>query len=228
MRLKVTGWVLLLALVAFFLLGGGEAVMDKIVNGNRVGPKTALRDDGLVDADPQELADEADLDLDTYALARALVSEHGWDPDPYLVAVGWAIKNKAYERGVSVFRQLTDGAGDAGDGMFGEQKASAGTKYASTAQDPSDRHVRVAQQVMLGELGDPTTGATHFFSPKAQDALEARAEAGDARYAKYLGKTAASVDAKWRAPGGLYPAGAAAVVPPGIDANVLTLYRRLA
>jgi hypothetical protein len=220
--------LLLVAVLVVVLLLGGPTIVDKIINGSRVGPRTSLRADGLVDEDPQELANVAELPLDSYALARALASEHGQDPDVYCEAVAWAIRNKAAERGVSVFRQLTDGAGTAGDGMFGEQKASAGTKYASTAVDPSDRHARIGSGVIAAEpYADITHGATHFFSPRTQDTLAERAAEGDERYAKYLGRDASSVDASWRAPGGLYPQGAAPVVPAGIDPDRLTLYRRL-
>jgi hypothetical protein len=221
------GAIVVVVLVLLLLLGG-ESVVSRIVNGARVGPKTELRDDGLVDGDPFALADAAGMEPNAYALARCLASEHGQDGDPYLVAVAWAVRNKADERGVTVIQLLTDGAGTAGDGMFGEQKAAAGTKYASTKVDPSDRHARVAATVIAADdpSSDPTRGATHFYSPKAQDALAARAAAGDERYVKYLGRDAAAIDASWRAPGGLYASGAVAVVPPGIDARTLTLYRR--
>lgn len=222
------GAIVVVVLVLLLLLGG-ETVMSRIVNGARVGPQTELRDDGLVDGDPFALADAAGMEPNAYALARCLASEHGQDGDPYLVAVAWAVRNKAAERGVTVIQLLTDGAGTAGDGMFGDQKAAAGTKYASTKVDPSDRHARVAATVIAADpASDPTAGATHFYSPKAQDALAAKAAAGDARYAKYSGRDAATIDASWRAPGGLYANGAVAVVPPGIDARTLTLYRRAA
>lgn len=218
--MRGAGIIVVVVLVLVLLLGG-PMVADSIVNGSRVGPKTAVGADGLVDGIPDELASAAGLDVDTYALARALVSEHGWDPDAYLTAIAWAMRNKAEERGVSLVRLLTDGAGTAGDGRFGRQNAPAGTKYASTQTDPSERHVRIAAEVIVAPVSlDPTRGATHFFSPRTQDALAAKGAAGYTR-------TAAQVDADWRAPGGLYAAGAAPVVPPGIDPGRLTLYRRL-
>lgn len=219
------GAIVVVVLVVLLLVGG-ETVVSRIVNGPRVGPRTELRADGLVDGDPFALAEAARMDPNAYALARCLASEHGQDADPYLVAVACAVVNKAAERGVTVIQLLTDGAGLAGDGMFGEQKAAAGTKYAATGVDPSERHARVASLVIAGELGDPTGGATHFYSPAAQDKLAAKAAAGDTRYAKYLGKDAAYIDRSWRAPGGLYASGAVPVVPPGVNARTLTLYRR--
>jgi len=225
----VTPGAIVVVVVLALLLLGGDEVVSRVINGARVGPRTQLTDDGLVDGDPFALAEAAGLDPNTYALARALASEHGQDPDPYLEAVAWAIRNKAVERRVTLIQLLTDGAGTAGDGWFGEQKASAGTKYASTKVDPSERHARVAVAVSSADPAlDPTRGATHFFSPAAQDSLAARAASGDPAWAKYLGKTAAVVDAAWRAPGGLYAAGAYAVVPAGIDPRRLTLYRRIA
>lgn len=216
---------LIFAVVLLLLLEGG-AVVDRVVNGARVGPRTVVRDDGLVDGDPLELATQAGLDLETYALARCLASEHGLAADAYLTAVGWAVRNKAAERGVRISRLLTDGAGTTGDGYFGEQKAAAGTKYASTRVDPDERHVRVAATVTASAV-DPTGGATHFFSPRAQDALAARAET-DPDYAKYAGHDAAYIEARWSAPGGLYAEGADMVVPPGVDPRVLALFRRRA
>lgn len=210
------------------LFAGGPAVVARVVNGKRVGPKTTVGADGLVTESPHALARAAGLDVHTYALARALSSEHGSDPDPYLRAVAWAIRNKAIERRVTVLELLTEGRGTAGDGWFGEQKASAGVKYASTRADPSERHARIAAEVLAAmQSSDPTFGATHFFSPRAADALAAKA-GSDPRFAKYAGNTAAAVDAKWRAPGGLYPSGAGSVVPAGVDPQRLTLYRRLA
>jgi hypothetical protein len=220
------GTIVVLVLVLLVFLVGGEAVIDRVVNGARVGPKTVVRDDGLIEDAPEDLAYAAGLDLETYALARCLASEHGQDPDVYLYVVAWAVRNKAIERGVKISRLLTDGAGTIGDGYFGEQKAAAGTKYASTRADPSERHVRFASTVTAAlQSSDPTAGATHFYSPRAQDALAARAAAGDARYQKYLGKDADYIDASWSAPGGLYAGGAVPVVPPGIDARILTLWR---
>jgi hypothetical protein len=218
--------IVVVAIVLLLFLLGGEAVIDRVVNGPRVGPKTVVADDGLINEAPADLAYAAGLDLETYALARCLASEHGQDPDVYLYVVAWAVRNRAIERGVKISRLLTDGSGTNGDGYFGEQKAAAGTKYASTIVDPCERHARIAATVSASSQdSDPTAGATHFFSPKAQDALAARAAAGDARYAKYLGKDAAFIDASWSAPGGLYAGGAVPVVPPGIDSRILTLWR---
>ncbi len=215
--------VLVLFLAVVFL---GEPVLERAVNGRRVGPMTKPGPDGIIRTDPAALARAAGLEVNVYALARSLSSEHGRDGDSYLRAVAWATRNKARERGITILQLLTDGKGVAGDGFFGEQKAAAGTKYASTQLDPYERHVRIALEVMGAPLSaDPTRGATHYYSPRASDQLAARAET-DPNYAKYRGNTAAVVDARWRAPGGLYPEGAVPVVPPGVNPRQLTLYRR--
>jgi hypothetical protein len=221
------GAVLVVVLLALLVLLGGDDVIDRVVNGPRVGPDTTVGDDGLVEGDPFELAAAAGLDPNTYALARCLASEHPNDPDVYLSCVAWAVRNKAIESGKTIVWLLTDGSGTSGDGWFGEQKAAAGTKYASTRADPHERHARVAVAVTAAPQSiDPTGGAAHFYSPKAQDWLAARAAEGDERYAKYVGKDAAFIAASWRSPGKLYPEGAVAVVPPGVDGRVLTLFRR--
>jgi hypothetical protein len=222
------GALLVLVLVALLLLGGPAAVVDRVVNGGRVGPKTTVQPDGLIADDPYLLALEAGYDLEVYALMRCLASEHGNDPEIYLRCVAWAVRNKAAEDQRSIFALLTDGKGAGGDFFFGEQKAAAGTKYASTRADPLERHAMVAQEVVAApDYLDPTGGATHFFSPKAQDALAAKAAAGDERYQKYLGKDAAFIFASWTARG-LYSSGAEPVIPEGIDGQRLTLFRRLA
>lgn len=221
------GALLVLVLVALLFFGGPAAVVDRVVNGGRVGPKTTLGADGLVEEDPGWLAFESGYDLEVYALARCLASEHANDPDVYLRCVAWAVRNKAAEGNRSLFALLTDGKGEAGDWRFGEQKAAAGTKYASTRADPLERHAQIAAEVVAAQpWEDPTRGATHFFSPKAQDALAAKAAAGDERFAKYLGKDSAFILASWTGTG-LYPGGAEAVIPDGIDPRTLTLFRRL-
>jgi hypothetical protein len=215
----------ILLVVLFLVMAVGPEVAERLSNGAIVGRTTTPDAEGIIWTPPLELAAAADVDVETYALARCLASEHAADPTPYLRAVGWAVKNKARERRVSLLVQLTDGAGERGDGYFGEQKAKAGTKYASTARDPHERHIEVAREIVYEAIPDFTGGATHFFSPRAQDQLAAKAAAGDERYAKYLGKDAAFIFASWSAKG-LYPGGAVAVVPPGIDGNRLTLWRR--
>jgi hypothetical protein len=133
--------------------------------------------------------------------------------------VAWAIRNYAAERGQTVAAVLLAGNG-ASFGHFGAQNAAAGGKYASTQQDPRQRHVKVASAVLAApKLMDPTGGATHFFSPAAQDALAARSASGYTR-------GAADTIATWTAPGYFYPSGAELIVPPGIDGNRLSLFRR--
>lgn len=216
---------LALLVLVWLAPGGGDLVQDAIdtvagpiINGPVVGPTTTTGADGIVPDDPAGLAAAAGLDIETYSLARALMSEHGQDPDAYLVAAGWAIKNYAAEQGRTITALLTDGRGTAGDGRYGKQSAAAGIKYADTHQDPHDRHVRIAGEITAGERSDPTGGATHFFSPKAQDALHGR----DAT----TWKPAADLLASWTAPYGLYPDGAHVVAVAGVDPYRLTLLAR--
>lgn len=218
--------LVVLLLVVFAGAGGGGAVaglVDQvtgpIINGARVGPATTVGTDGIIPDDPATLAAAAGLDIETYSLARCLMSEHGTDPDPYLVAAGWAVANYARERGSTITGILLDGAGTAGDGRYGRQSASAGAKYAATDQDPRERHARIAGEILSGELADPTGGATHFFSPRTQDALNERDST------KW--PPAATILSTWTAPGGkLYAEGAHIVPVSGVDPYRLTLLAR--
>ena len=203
--------VILAALLLFLLGGGGDEIVERIANGALVGPATTLDADGEVDADPGALAQTAGYPLEEYSVARVLMSEVGGQDNAYLHAVAWVLRNKAAEGGSTITELVT-----APSGLYGHQNAGTGAKFVASGQDPRERHAEEAHLVMSGQVPDPTGGATHFFSPRTQDAIAARDG----------GKTAADIFAAWAAPGGLYPEGAVAFVPEGIDGDVLTLWRR--
>ena len=189
--------------------------------GPRRGPRTTPDGLGVIREDPRSLADSAAVDLDGYALARALASEEGQSPAPYKVAVAWAIRN---ESGGRVADKVLAGHGDS-QGFFARQNARYLTgavladgspetahagKYVSTALDPHEDDVAIATAVLLGELVDPTSGATNFFNPGLQDDLY---ETGRSD------KPADAIDSAWRARG-LTP-----VAVEGIDDSKLRFYR---
>lgn len=219
MRGRLAVVVLVVAIAAFLLSGGAEEVKSRVSSGSVVGRRTKADARGIILDDPRALAAEAGLDLETYALARMIASEHGSDPDVYCEAVAWAIRNKARERKTTIFGLLTERRGTAADGLFGEQGAEGLEAYASTIRDPRTRHEAIAKRVVAApQSQDITGGATHFFSPQTQDWGYARG--------KYS-KSAAQVDASWRSTG-LYSSGAVPVAVAGIDPRTLTLYRRAA
>jgi hypothetical protein len=208
-------------------LGKGASVIapgikGRILNGPIAGRATTINPEtGLISVGPGTLASEAKLDLDVYSLARMMSSEHGNQADAYLVAVGWAVRNEAKRKGITITKLVTDGAGGGGSGYYGQQKAKAGIKYVSTAIDPRKRHVDVALKVRgAPSSADPTGGATNFYSPKAQDALAKKAAEGDPRYVKYAGKDAAAIEKSWSGRGLQH-----AKTPAGVDPRELTLWR---
>lgn len=163
--------VALLALAALFLGGGGAAVVVAVKKGKRVTNAPAGAD-GLVRVPPDELARQAGVSLDVYALARMLRSEHGSEGERVKIAVGWAAVNQARASGVSISRLLLRGTAKGGsDGLFGAQNVG---KYASTRNDPHTDDVEIARKVLSRAVADPTGGATQFDSPKAQRALVAK------------------------------------------------------
>lgn len=162
-------WIWIIAVAAVLaLLGGGnpaEGVVTALAlatRGPRLTHAPSADDSGIVDADPQALADEAGLSLEAYALARAISSEEGNSSTTTQAAVAWAIKNAAARGGRGIFEQLCRLTG-----YFGSQVAN---KYASTARDPYDRDGQIALQVLDGTIPDSTGGATNFDRPAGENA----------------------------------------------------------
>lgn len=213
--------VLLLALGGLIVAStAGLSIADFIGTlkgrGSRVGPATKLNALGVVEGDPEMQAAGAGLDLATYALARMISSEEGNSDYVQKVAVGWAAWNA---HGRSLGAVLIGGKGDADEhfkaqgyrytsGPGATAKAAA---YASTAQDPREDDVRIAQAIVGGAIPDLTGGATNFFRPGLQDEQFA---AGD------VSRSGADVIAEWTA-GGL-----ARVDVPGIDPAELVFFKQ--
>lgn len=209
---------ILLAVGAAVLIGHDTGVVDDVLGtitgrGGRVGPHASPNGLGIIEEDPEALAAAAGLDLTTYALARMISSEEGTSALPYKVAVGWAAWNTF---GPGVADGLLAGKGDA-DGHFKAQAyrwtsapgvTSAAGAYASTAQDPHEDDVKIAQGIIGGTVPDPTGGATNFFRPGLQDKEYAAGK---------VSRDGATVLADWHA-GGL------SVVPvPGVADDLVFL-----
>jgi len=140
--------------------------------GTRVGPATSAtpQPNGgkkVLTAPAAALAAQAGLPADVYTLARLFASEGvGGGQNEALVHTlqGLAVLNEARRRKVSITQLL------APDGYYATQTG----RYAATNFDPKAWQVELARLLLTGAVPDITDGAIHFFSPRAQVALNAR------------------------------------------------------
>ena len=128
---------------------------------------------GIVNDDPQTLADAAGVDLDTYSLARVGQSEEGISSDRAKIAVMYACKNHADRTGKSITEIVTQGNPKRSDyasanGHYGRQGIHP---YCTTIAAPTANTIALAQSVMDGTATDETQGAQWWDNPLAQDAL---------------------------------------------------------
>jgi len=172
---------------------GLAALMVVKVAGPSLSEPTELDDDGvvcvrndvleLVQADPEALARGRGVaDPNAYALARVIRSEVGGAPLIAQIGVAWTVLNHARDVGRSVLAvvtRATNKAGDAvGDGFFGTQGGSGGTRYVSSSQDPTDDDLAIAAGAIAGDPADPTGGAVNFDSPASYGVQAGTAAAG--------------------------------------------------
>jgi hypothetical protein len=217
-------------LVAFFFFGA-PAVKRAIVNLKVVGDNPSEDDRGVIVTAPAALlasvnlalaktGSQARIDLNVYALARALRSEHGGEPASVRAWVAWAIRNGAQQSKVSVFEKLTRSRSPSTSGLFARQRSDA--RFAATNRGPTVEDVTIARAVMAAaQSADPTRGSTNFFSPKAQNALFARAQAGDPAIAGRITRDADDQRKKWLADG-LISRGA----PPGASRDDVEFFAK--
>ena len=220
---------LVIALVVVLTVGvaAGPKVVEMIRNVKVLGMNTPEDANGGILVNPSVILESvnaalkqmgrAPIDLDTLALARALRSEHGSESRATREWVGWAIKNSA--RGGSLFKRLTTSRNPTYSGFFARQRTDA--RYAATNQAARVDDIEVAILVVKGTK-DPTNGATNFFSPKAQDALFARAQAGD-HSARLIKRDGDAQRAKWISEG-LVSKGS----PPGVDPRTVEFFGKVA
>lgn len=156
-----------------------------ITRGARVTRCPYDKDTGLVPCDPHQLAAQAGVSDEVYALARAVSSEEGGSTNTTKAIVAWAIKNEAARRGSSVFSLVTHAKLPSHSGVYGTQRnieqGTAGyngsDRYCSTAQDPYDDDIAVATGVLDGTIPDVTGGANQFDRPSGEsnpDAVAAK------------------------------------------------------
>jgi len=176
-------WIVIAVVVLYVLyegdgdpLDGLSIVIDEIQRGQRVTRAPYSKVDGVVHRDPKALANEAHVDLDTYALARMVSSEEGRSSNTIRVAVCWAVKNYAAKLGKSIDSILLRANNPDHSGYFGTQKDidksspdfGKSDRYASTALDPMAGDLEIAISVLLETIPDPTNGATNFDRPAGE------------------------------------------------------------
>jgi hypothetical protein len=144
--------------------------INGITQGSRLTHCSYDKSTGVAPCDPAELARQAGLELETYALARMIASEEGNSSREVQALVGHAVNNAARASGTTIAAKLLRAKLPAHSGRFGTQRnieeGTAGyngsDRFASTATDPYEGHAAVAQGVLNGSIPDLTNGATQF------------------------------------------------------------------
>lgn len=149
-------------LAVFFGRATVELARDFVTRGKRLTRSTSMDGGGVVTNTVAELVSQASFTLsrqvlpDDYALARMLRSEYGNGPVDAKIAMAWVALNDSRALGRSLIATLN--AGTRGGVWFGSQ---SGGRY-STAQDPYENDLAIAESVNGGQTGDPTGGAVKF------------------------------------------------------------------
>jgi hypothetical protein len=152
--------------------------LNAIAKGSRLTSAPYDKTTGAVPGAPEDLAAQAQLDVDAYSLARLISSEEGRSNNSIKAAVAWAVLNRARSSGRGVTGLLTHARLPAHSGSYGTQRnIEQGTdgyngsdRYASTANDPYEGDGVIAAGVISGQLPDPTGGAEYFDRPGSEDA----------------------------------------------------------
>jgi len=128
---------------------------------------------GIVPDDPQDLADAAGVDLETYSLARVGQSEEGLSSDRAKVAVMYACRNHANKKSQTITEIVTRGNPKRtdfaqADGHYGRQGIHP---YCSTIAAPKPGTLALAATVISGDAINEIGVAEYWDNPIAQDAL---------------------------------------------------------
>jgi len=177
------------------LSDGFRDIVSGITQGRRVTNAPHSKTTGTVPGTPDSLAAVAGVDVEVYSLARNIASEEGNSSNETQAAVGWATLNYANAVGKSVTALLTQAKYPPHSGSYGTQRnIEVGTpngpnpatgfmggsdRYASTALDPYEGHIAIAQGVIDGTIPDVTNGATQYDRPAGEsnpDAIAASRE----------------------------------------------------
>ncbi len=172
-------------------IDGAVTILNSIERGQRL-THAAYGPDGVVRVDPNELARQAGTDLDSYALARMIASEHPRDANEFKVAIAHVALNYATRVGRSISSLLLRANNQRHTGFFGTQRDidedsaayNESDRYASTALDPYAGELTIASACLSGEFPDPTGGAIQFDAPPAFKTPEAAARTAAKRIAE--------------------------------------------
>ena len=148
---------------------GAMDVLNAILRGKRVTNAPYSKTTGGVNVSPQDLADQAGVDIEVYSLARMISSEEGRSSNTIKAAVGWAAVNHAQSAGKTLTALLTTNTHH--QGLYGTQVGG----YASTANDPYEGDIAIANGILNGDIPDMTGGADQFDRPSGEDASKVAA-----------------------------------------------------
>jgi hypothetical protein len=110
---------------------------------------------------------------ETEALARVIRSEAGEGTAAERASIGWAARNRARKRGISVARMVCDP-------WCGPQyERDATMRPMSSAEEPTPADRLLAGSILAApRCADPTRGADSFIEPVLQDHLVAQGRLG--------------------------------------------------
>jgi hypothetical protein len=137
-------------------------LLDGILRGSKATNAPYSKTTGAVNVPPETLAAQAGVDVDTYSLARMISSEEGRSSNAVKAAVGWAAMNHANASGKTITATLTQNKNH--QGLYGTQVGG----YASTALDPYEGDIAIANAILTGAYPDPTGGADQFDRPSGE------------------------------------------------------------
>ena len=163
-------WALLIVAAVLWWAYSGETPVDSAVSlvnalddASTRGPRlttTSQADDGQVHVSPDDLAAQAaevlgrDVATDALILSRVIRSERSKGGSELEAAcIGWVCMNDALAHGWSLAYTAIGP-----DGLCGRQK---GWRYAS-GRDSYQRDLEIAEEILAGDIEDPTGGAQHF------------------------------------------------------------------
>ena len=147
---------------------------ESITNLHNMSTNHFLNSKKFVDADPQSLADDAGVDLETYSLASCGASEESSKNPTAQCAIMCAVKNACQEGGIAakLLRSMRKGIAQLSDGHFASQEAPG--KWAATSNPPTAYTLDMAAKIIAGDQEDITKGSTLWLGVASQNALHAR------------------------------------------------------